>query len=538
MPRVMKCGSIASSLASDIVIISNYHRKIMEVTAYAREKIVSFVEFNELLSQYYLPRIVQSHGVFDLLHIGHIKHFQAAKKYGDILVVTITPDRFVNKGPNRPRFTEKLRAEAVAALDCVDFVIINSWPTAVEAISLIRPTVYAKGDEYKNSEDDITGKIDEENAAVSAVGGRTVFTSEVTFSSSELLNEFFSPFSAEVTTYLNNFKKKYSPQKIISYLESSKKLKALVVGEAIVDIYHFSDVIGKAGKEPTLVAKESHSKTYAGGILALANHLSEFCSEITCVTYLGEKSEHEEMIKKNLKPNVKMIPIYKKDSPTIVKRRYVEEYLRQKLFEVYEINDDFLEDAQNELLLKHLDALLDNHDLTIVADYGHGLLNQNAIEIITQKAKFLAVNTQSNAGNNGFNCISKYQKANFVSIATRELQLNYRQKHLSTPEQLKRLMQEHNYQNVMITSGKNGVYVGKKNESIYEVPAFAHNVVDRVGAGDAVLAISSLYAYQDAPAELIGFISNVVGAEAVSVMGNERYIEKINLMKHVSHLLK
>src|SRR3990167_6170030 len=102
-----------------------------------KNKVINFVDLKNYVNAN--ASIVQSHGVFDLLHIGHIKHFQAAKKQGDLLIVTVTPDRFVNKGPNRPRFTEKLRAEAISALDCVDFVIINAWPTAVEAIKLIKP---------------------------------------------------------------------------------------------------------------------------------------------------------------------------------------------------------------------------------------------------------------------------------------------------------------------------------------------------------------------------------------------------------------
>ena len=66
--------------------------------------------------------IVLCHGVFDLLHIGHIKHFKEAKNLGDILIVTLTPDRFVNKGPSKPVFNEKLRLEALAALDVIDFI--------------------------------------------------------------------------------------------------------------------------------------------------------------------------------------------------------------------------------------------------------------------------------------------------------------------------------------------------------------------------------------------------------------------------------
>ncbi|MCX7121822.1 MAG: PfkB family carbohydrate kinase [Gammaproteobacteria bacterium] len=501
-----------------------------------RNKIIIFSDLQARINKN--VRIVQSHGVFDLLHIGHIKHFQTAKKQGDILIVTITPDRFVNKGPNRPRFTEKLRAEAIAALDCVDYVIINHWPTAVEAIKLIKPTVYAKGDEYKISENDLTGKIDDEAAAVREIGGKTFFTNEVTFSSSSLLNEFFSPFSDDVISYLNNFKKKYSFHVISSYLEKSKNLKVLLIGETIVDAYRFTEAIGKSGKEPTLVAKYRHRELYAGGILAMANHLSDFCSEITCLTYLGENAEHESMIQNSIAKNVYLEVIYKKNSPTIVKTRFVEEYLRQKLFEEYEINDDFLESEQQSQLIQKMDVLLKSHDLVIVADYGHGLLDDKTINYLTRNAKYLAVNTQANAGNNGFNFISKYKKANYVVVASRELQLNYRQKHLTIPEQLNRLVLEHDYDKTMITSGKDGAFVCKQRERPCMVPAFATAVIDRVGAGDAVLAISSLYAYHDAPSDMIGFIGNVAGAEAVSIMGNKSAINKIGFMKHISHLLK
>jgi cytidyltransferase-like protein len=67
-------------------------------------------------------RVVHCHGVFDVLHIGHIKHFKGARKFGDALVVTVTPDRFVNKGQGRPVFGEGLRAEVITALACVDHV--------------------------------------------------------------------------------------------------------------------------------------------------------------------------------------------------------------------------------------------------------------------------------------------------------------------------------------------------------------------------------------------------------------------------------
>ena len=117
-------------------------------------------------------KIVHCHGVFDLLHIGHIKYFQEAKSFGDILIVTITPDRYVNKGPNRPAFKENHRSEAIAALDIVDYVVINEWPTAIEAIKIIKPDFYIKGPDYKDYTKDVTGNIKLEEDAVKSVGGQ------------------------------------------------------------------------------------------------------------------------------------------------------------------------------------------------------------------------------------------------------------------------------------------------------------------------------------------------------------------------------
>src|SRR6476646_8330270 len=89
--------------------------------------------------------VVQAHGTFDLLHIGHVRHLQAARELGDVLVVTLTADRFVNKGPGRPVFGEVLRAEMLATLAYVDWVAINDSPDCVTALETLRPDVYVKG---------------------------------------------------------------------------------------------------------------------------------------------------------------------------------------------------------------------------------------------------------------------------------------------------------------------------------------------------------------------------------------------------------
>src|SRR5690606_28480361 len=99
-------------------------------------------------------RIVLAHGCFDLLHLGHARYLAAARQLGDVLIVTVTPDAWVNKGPRRPVFADHERAEMLAALRCVDAVAVNRWPTAEQTLALLRPHVYAQGAEYRDSADD------------------------------------------------------------------------------------------------------------------------------------------------------------------------------------------------------------------------------------------------------------------------------------------------------------------------------------------------------------------------------------------------
>ena len=184
-------------------------------------------------------KIVLCHGVFDLLHPGHILHFEAAKQQGDILIVTLTKDEYVGKGPGRPVFNQRLRAEAIASLGCVDYVAINEWPHATEAIKKLKPHVYVKGSDYEKTEDDLTGKISEEEEAIRNVGGRIYFTHEISFSSTEILNRHYMVYPDQAQSYLEKFRKKYSVDRVIQTLKDLGDLKVLVVGDTIIDEYHF-----------------------------------------------------------------------------------------------------------------------------------------------------------------------------------------------------------------------------------------------------------------------------------------------------------
>lgn len=505
----------------------------------AASKIISLDELPDQLeaSRAAGNTVVHCHGVFDLLHVGHVRHFESAKRLGDILVVTITADRHVNKGPNRPAFAEDLRAEAIAALHCVDFVAINKWPTAVETLHLLRPHVYVKGSEYRDAHNDVTGGIGPEIEAAEAVGARVAFTDDLTFSSSNLLNRFMPVLAEAPRNFLADFTTRHSFKEIVGYLERIRKLRVLVVGETIIDEYQYCQAIGKSSKGPTVVAKAENSERFAGGIIAVANHLSAFCDTVTVVSQLGSHNSHEEFVRNQLVDSVQPLLLTRSESPTIVKRRFIESYFFTPMFELYEINDESLSPADDAELCETLRAQLGRHDLVVVVDYGHSMITEDAVSILCREAPFLAMNAQANAGNRGYHRLSKYQRADYICAAEHEMLFETRDWRSDLRPVITDVAERLTCPQVTVTCGKRGALCYNLQEGFVEVPAFATEVVDRVGAGDAFLAATAPLAFLRAPLDLVGFVGNVAGAEVVASVGHRRHLQRESFAKHIQALL-
>lgn len=482
--------------------------------------------------------VVQCHGVFDLLHPGHIRHFEAAKRHGDVLVVTISPDRFVAKGPGRPVFNERLRAESVAALGCVDYVAINEWPTAVETIKLLRPRFYAKGSDYRDPAADLTGGILEEEAAAREVGGEVAFTSEITFSSSGLLNQFYEVYPEQARRFLEEFRTRYTADDVIGRLQSLAGLRALVIGETIIDEYHYCQPVGKSPKESIVATQYVREEIFGGGVIACANHLAGFCRDVTLVTCLGETDSRESFIRQHLRPNITPHFFIRPGASTIVKRRYVWEPFLIKMFEVCFMEDDDIPAALEADMRGYLDGVLDQFGLVLVADYGHGLMVKGLIDTIVERSRFLAVNTQANSANLGFNLIKKYPKADYVCIDEPEIRLAFHDRRSEVQALADELKRQVRAKAVVVTRGHHGSLAVACDGSTHEVPVFSREVVDRVGAGDAYLSVSAPCMAAGLPIDMVAFVGNAVGALAVKIVGNRTAVEPVPLFKFITALLK
>jgi rfaE bifunctional protein nucleotidyltransferase chain/domain len=503
-------------------------------------KILSLDELATVLSRERARgrRVVQCHGVFDLLHPGHIRHLEAARREGDLLVVSVTPDRFVNKGPGRPVFNQRLRAESLAALVPVDYVAITESATAVDAIRKLRPAVYVKGSDYADSAADLTGKIDDERMAVEAGGGRVHFTTEIAFSSSGLLNVHFDVYPEEAQAFLREFRTRYTADAVIGALKGLKDIRVLVIGDTIIDEYHYVQSMGKSPKELLVATRFLREEHFAGGILACANHVAGFCERVDLVTVLGARDSREAFIRERLKPNVTPTFFVRPDTGTVVKRRFVEQAFLNKMFEIAFLDDTELPPSISDEIGTYLDGVLEEYDLVLVADYGHGFINQELVLKLAAKSRFLAVNVQTNSANTGFNLITKYPHADYVCIDEPEVRLAMHDRRSSMPDIIRRVAKELSARRVTITRGHHGSMTYEEQEGFFEVPVLSREVVDRIGAGDAYLAITAPCAAGGYPAELVGFIGNAVGALAVRIIGNRTAVEPVPLFKFITALLK
>lgn len=219
--------------------------------------------------------------------MGHIKYFKSAKSYGDYLIVSVTVDRFVNKGPGRPIFNQGQRLEFLNELEVVDNVMFSHAESAEEVIKLIKPDFYIKGPDYRNNKLDKTKKIILEKKTVESFGGKIIYTNDLVFSSSKIISSNNLNLDEIQRVFINDLKKKFTYDKIIKEIYKFRNLSALVIGELIIDKYCFGDIIGKSGKEPHLVLKEKFIENYIGGSGAIARHISSFVKIVNIISPFG-----------------------------------------------------------------------------------------------------------------------------------------------------------------------------------------------------------------------------------------------------------
>lgn len=507
------------------------------------EKIVSKKTFKEEIRPKLKNEekmIALCHGVFDLVHPGHIIHLQQAKAMADILVVSVTAAEYVRKGPGRPYFNDEMRLKVLEALECVDYVMLSEGYTVDDIVESVEPDLYIKGEEYAKESEDVTGKITGERELVEQHGGKVAYTTGQVFSSTKLINTALAALPEDVVRYMEGFITRFSMMDIKKYAEKAEKLKVLVVGDVIIDKYTYCEVQGLMSKDTGYSSRLDYSEEYLGGAVAVARHLSSFTENVTLMSIVGNEENIRLQLLDEAADKMRLKLTYSTEYPTIIKHRYLtrnarrEEY--RKIFSVNNIPDPAVyEKKAREEFYKGLLERIEEFDAVFLCDFGHGLIDEKVKGLIQEKARFLVLNCQTNSTNYGLNIITKYSRADAFTLDQKELKLACPVDMADENTALTKLS-VHLGCSGWLTRGSEGAY-GIENHQIHECPAFTLTIKDTVGAGDAFYSIAGLYAAVGAPTELGTFMGNIAGALAANIVGNKEAVEKVNVLKYAGTLL-
>ncbi len=483
-------------------------------------------------------KIVLCHGVFDLVHIGHINYFKEAKKLGDILVVSITSDKFVNKGPGRPSFTLSQRLDFLEQIQIIDFIIVSNYETASNVIKKIKPNVYCKGLDYKKKLYS-DKNLREEIKYVNLVKGKLKFIETKLYSSSQIINKnYLNNFDDKTQNYINIIKKKIQPENLDEIFNLCLKSKVLNLGELIIDKYIFTETIGVSGKEATNIVKPIREVKFIGGSGYISNLLTSFVDNISLLTFLGSDKKEVGFIKKKIFKKVKKNFLTKKNS-TIVKKRFIDNYSHRRMMGVYNVDQkQILKNEENKFVKKY-NNINKNFDLIIISDFGHDELTKKIIKNLSKTKNKIFLNCQINAFSRDTYSIFKYKKVNTLIVNETEFRNELKDKFSKIEILIKKSLKFFKFNNIIVTQGKNGGigYICKDRKFFY-YPAFNKNPVDTIGAGDTFFAITSLLLSKKIDPEVSSFFGNLAAFVATSSMGNESVVSLNDIKKLSYHILK
>lgn len=463
-------------------------------------------------------RVVHARGVYDLLQRADIGELERARSAGQALVVT------VHEADGIPAVLDaKTRADVVAALPFVTAVAVETG-SADACIKTIGADIVASAVPAP------------ESARFPAAPPSQVHVLDAV-DRKEVVYAKRPSFEPDTEEFLQSFRERFTATDVLRSLESLKKLRVLVVGDAIIDEYHFVRPYGMPLKAPIIAAQFLDGEAYAGGILAVANHIAGFCGEVHLVTALGAKDSREEFIRKSLRANVDPKFFIRDDGPTTIKRRYLRKFLLQKLFEVGFFNDRPLPQEVDAQLVEHLEKVAGDYDCVVVADFGHGTLSHAAIEALGRKSKFLAINTQLNSVNFGYHVVTKYGRADYVCIDEEEMRMACRERFAPLQDLVPQIARGLNAKAITVTRGHHGSVTWQPGTPPVRIPIFSRQVIDTIGAGDAYLSVTAPCVCMGLPPDLVGFIGNAVGALAVRIIGNQSPVEPEELFDFIKVLM-
>ena len=485
-----------------------------------RHKIKSAQELRDIIGS--RPRtksVIMCHGVFDVVHPGHIRHLLYAKSKADLLIASITADHHITKGVHRPHVPQDLRAVNLAAFEVVDYVVIDKNPTPLENIRLIEPDYFAKGFEYTAT--GMPAKTAEEAEVIGAYGGEIIFTpGDIVYSSSNLIDLAPPAIKLEKLQILME-RNGITFDKLRRTLDAMEGHQVHVVGDTIVDSYTHCAMIGGNTKTPTMSVLFERKVDYVGGAGIVAKHLAAAGGRVTFSTVLGEDGYRDFVIDDLRRADIEVNAVIDRSRPTVNKNAIVVggyRLLKVDTLDNRSISDQILEDISRSVRDVPTDAV-------VFSDFRHGLFNRRTIPQLVQALPdgcFRVADSQvaSRWGN-----ITDFQGFDLITPNEREARFALGDQDSGIRPLASNLYDAARCRLLILKLGERGVLAccsadHESLDSFFVIDSFVDRLVDAVGAGDALLAYATLAMLAVGDAGIATILGSMAAAGECECDGN------------------
>ncbi len=438
-------------------------------------------------------KVIMCHGTFDVVHPGHIRHLIYAHEKADILVVSLTGDEHIKKANNRPYVPEELRAINLAALEMVDYVVVDRNAKPLENIASLKPDLFAKGYEY--NADRLHPSSREELEVLQSYGGDFIFTpGDVVYSSSAIIDSGPPNISVEkLWTVMSAESLSFGDlRRMLGDLEG---VKVHVVGDVIVDSYVHTVLIGGNTKTPTFSVRYESQDDYVGGAGIVAKHLRAANADVTLTTILGRDSWTDFVIDDLESAGVKVNAIVDETRPTTNKKAFIADgyrLLKVDTLDNRSVSATTLNDIRGKLASTPADAV-------VFSDFRHGIFNRETIKPLADAipdGAFKVADSQvaSRWGNilefTGFDLITPNEREARFALGDQDSVIRPLALRLYNAAACKTLILKLGARGAI--TYRNVAEDGDDPRSFIVLDSFARDVVDAVGSGDAFLAYATL----------------------------------------------
>ena len=480
-----------------------------------------------------IKNLILCHGVFDVVHPGHIRHLTYGKNLGKVLAVSITSDRFVYKGPNRPMINEKLRSYNLAALEIVDYVLINDKPTAIDLIKKIKPRYFLKGFEYSNLHN---SKTKDELSILKKNGGKILYSpSDVVFSSTNIIKKkIVQNYKHENLIFLiKDNKIKFDELRDI--INSFKLMKVNVLGDSIHDQNIITNHNYTLNKTPTLSLTVKDEKNYIGGASIVALHLKNAGAKVNFFSFVGNDKSGKFISKKLMEHKINNFSeIFKNKTTNFKQSYYADNY---NLLKVSRVNNQAL--SLEEINMIALKLKKNQCDINIFSDFRHGIFNKLTIDIFKKALKKNSIKVADSQIASRWGNILDFKNFDLIMPNEKEARFSLGDQDSNISALSRSIINKSKAKNMILKLGKEGAISVKKKKLSYEsyvIPSLSAGTIDALGTGDAFLAYATLtYVSSKCLARSL-LIGSMAAACQSEIYGNEGFekkkiLDKIELLE-------